>query len=88
MRIQKENELIKLCTKLGNYLKGIYDKSVTIHRGKTHAYFRVEMDFSNKGKVHISMIEYLTKMINYYFQVHVLMFYMKGFFLQSNESKI
>ena len=45
-------------------MKGIYGKKLTIHRGKIHDYLGMDMDWSEDGQVSISMIEYLSKLLD------------------------
>ena len=36
---------------------------MTVHRGKRHNYLGIDLDYSSPGKVKISMIKYLHKII-------------------------
>jgi hypothetical protein len=38
-------------------------EEVAIHRGETHDYLGMEIDFSEKGKVEIGMTEYVERML-------------------------
>jgi hypothetical protein len=39
---------------------------VTIHRGKTHDYLGMQLDFSVKGNVKVGMIEYVSEMLKHF----------------------
>jgi hypothetical protein len=39
---------------------------VTIHRGKTHDYLSMQLDYSVKGKVKVGMIEYVSEMLKHF----------------------
>ena len=51
-------------TKFANWMKDIYSKKLTIHRGKIHDYLGMDMDWTKDGQVSISMIEYLSKLLD------------------------
>jgi hypothetical protein len=42
---------------------GAHGEVTTIHQGKIHEYLGMEVDYSVKGKVKISMIEYVENML-------------------------
>ena len=44
-------------------LAKIYGPGITLSRGKVHDYLGVDLDYSSRGKVKISMIKYLDKII-------------------------
>jgi hypothetical protein len=50
-------------TKFAEYLSGIYGDKLTVHRGKIHDYLGMDLDFSKKGEVRVSMIKYLHKIL-------------------------
>jgi hypothetical protein len=45
--------------KFTNYLAVIYGKNLTVHRGKIHNYLGMDLDYTTKGKVGVSMIKYV-----------------------------
>ena len=51
-------------TKFGDWLSKTYGVSVATHRGKVHDYLGMIVDFSEKGKVMVNMIEYIKTIIN------------------------
>lgn len=50
-------------TMFAEYLAGIYGDKLTVHRGKIHDYLGMDLDFSKKGAVRVSMIKYLHKIL-------------------------
>ena len=50
-------------TKFSNYLAMIYGKALTVHRGKIHDYLGMDLDYTTKGKVGVSMIKYVNKIL-------------------------
>ena len=50
-------------TKFASWLSGIYGENLAVHRGKRHDYLGMDLDYSDPGKVKISMIKYLHKII-------------------------
>ena len=50
-------------TKFANYLAVIYGKALTVHRGKIHDYLGIDLDYTTKGKVGVSMIKYVDKIL-------------------------
>ena len=54
----------KEITKFAVYLSSIYGEKLTVHRGKVHDYLGVDFDYSESGKVKISMIKYLKGVID------------------------
>ena len=50
-------------TKFANYLAVIYGEKLTVHRGLVHDYIAMDLDYTTKGKVGISMIKYVDKML-------------------------
>ena len=50
-------------TEFAKWMKTIYGEKLTVHRGKIHDYLGMEMDWSKDGKVSISMIKYLHKIL-------------------------
>jgi hypothetical protein len=49
--------------KFANYLAVIYGKALTVHRGKIHNYLGMDLDYMTKGKVGVSMIKYVDKIL-------------------------
>ena len=50
-------------TKFANYLAAIYGEALTVHRGKIHDYLGMDLDYTTKGKVGVSMIKYVDKIL-------------------------
>ena len=50
-------------TKFANYLAVIYGVKLTVHRGLVHNYLGMDLDYTAKGKVGISMIKYVNKIL-------------------------
>ena len=50
-------------TKFAEWMKTIYGEKLTVHRGKIHDYLGMMMDWSKDGKVTISMIKYLSEIL-------------------------
>ena len=50
-------------TKFANYLVVIYGEKLTVHRGLVHNYLGMDLDYTTKGKVGISMIKYVDKIL-------------------------
>ena len=48
-------------TKFAHFLSLKYGKKLTVQRGKFHDYLHMDLDYSTKGAVKISMIKYLQK---------------------------
>ena len=48
-------------TKFAHYLYLQYGKKLTVKRGKVHEYLGMDLDYSRKGAVKVSMIKYLQK---------------------------
>ena len=46
-------------TKFAHYLSLQYGKKLTVKRGKVHEYLGMDLDYSRKGAVKVSMIKYL-----------------------------
>ena len=44
--------------KFAGYLSSIYGRLI-VHRGKVHAYLRMELNYTKQGTVKVSMIKYL-----------------------------
>ena len=44
-------------TKFANYLDVIYGEKLTVHRGLVHDYLGMDLGYTTKGKVGISMIK-------------------------------
>jgi hypothetical protein len=55
-----EKEVSKLIT----WLKSIYGKDMRVSRGRVHDYLGMTLDFTNKGEVKVTMIDYLKGVIN------------------------
>ena len=51
-------------TKFAKWMKTMYGEKLTVHRGKIHDYLGMDMDWSKDGKVTISMIEYLYRILD------------------------
>lgn len=49
--------------KFAKYLGEIYGPKVKVHRGKIHDFLGMDLDYREKGKVKISMIRYLKKIL-------------------------
>ena len=54
-------------TKFANYLAVIYGEKLTVHRGLVHDYLGMDLDYTTKGKVVISMIKYVDKILEGFF---------------------
>jgi hypothetical protein len=54
---KEEGELAKLVM----YLKGKYGDRLSVHEGDVHDYLGVDLDYSENGKVKLSMIKHLEK---------------------------
>jgi hypothetical protein len=50
-------------TKFADYLVGIYGDKLTAHHGDVHDYLGMDLDYSEKGVVKVSMIKYLTNLL-------------------------
>jgi hypothetical protein len=50
-------------TKFANYLAVIYGERLTVHRGLVHDYLGMDLDYTTKGKVGVSMIKYVDKVL-------------------------
>ena len=59
----KKMQVSSEITKFAIYLSNIYGENLTVHRGKVHDYLGVDFNYSNKGKVKVSMIKYLKGVI-------------------------
>jgi hypothetical protein len=55
-----EKEVSKLIT----WLKSVYGEDMRVSRGKAHDYLGMTLDFTNKGEVKVTMIDYLKGVIN------------------------
>jgi hypothetical protein len=55
-----EKEVSKLIT----WLKSVYGEDMGLSRGKVHDYLGMTIDFTNKGEVKVTMIDYLKGVIN------------------------
>ena len=55
-------------TKFANYLAVIYGEALTVHRGKIHNYLRMDLDYTTKGKVGVSMIKYVDKILEVFLE--------------------
>eukprot|EP00970_Alexandrium_tamarense_P015266 scaffold4923_cov115-Alexandrium_tamarense.AAC.1 len=51
-------------TKMIAYLSQIYGDKMTVKRGDVHDYLGMDLDYSEKGKVKVSMIKYVKKIID------------------------
>jgi hypothetical protein len=49
-------------TKFASYLSSIYG-GLTVHQGKKHDYLGMDLDYSEKGKVKISIINYINNVL-------------------------
>jgi hypothetical protein len=47
-----------------NWLKSIYGKDMRVSRGGVHDYLGMMFDFTNKGDVKVSMVDYLKGVID------------------------
>ena len=50
-------------TKFSSWLSGIYVQDLAFHRGKRHDYVGMDLDYSEPGKVKISTIKYLHRIL-------------------------
>jgi hypothetical protein len=50
-------------TKFSCYLAKIYGTKLTMHTGRKHKYLGMDMEFTSKGTLQVSMITYLKNMI-------------------------
>jgi hypothetical protein len=50
-------------TKFANYLAVMYGDALTVHRGQVHDYLEMDLDYSRKGKVGISMVKYINRIL-------------------------
>jgi hypothetical protein len=55
-----EKEVSKLIT----WLKSVYGEDMRVSRGKVNDYLGMTLDFTNKGEVKVTMIDYLKGVIN------------------------
>ena len=55
-------------TKFANYSAVIYGKALTVHRGKIHNYLGMDLDYTTKGKVGVSMIKYVDKILEVFLE--------------------
>ena len=51
-------------TKLAVYLSTLYGEKLTVNRGKVHNYLGMDLDYSEKGVVKVSMVKYLQKVLD------------------------
>ena len=51
-------------TRFAHYLSKIYGPKLTVKRGKVHDYLGMNLDFRDNGKVKISMIPYLQRILD------------------------
>ena len=51
-------------TLFAQYLAHIYGEKLTVKRGKLHDYLGMDLDYSTPGKLRISMIKYLDKVMD------------------------
>ena len=52
-----------LATNFATYLSLIYVKDIKVNRGKLHDYFGINLEYSEDGKVKISMITYVQNIL-------------------------
>ena len=50
-------------TKFADYLVGIYGDKLTAHHGDVHDYLGMDLDYSEKGNMKVSMIKYLMNLL-------------------------
>ena len=50
-------------TTFADYLVGNYGDQLTAHHGDVHDYLVIDLDYSEKRKVKVSMIKYLTNLL-------------------------
>ena len=50
-------------TKFVMWLEGIYGKNLTFRMGKVHDYLVMDLDYSEKGSIKVSMIKYVDKFL-------------------------
>ena len=65
--LKASHEDINELKKFGNFLKSKYEKDgmkLTEHYGDVHDYLGINLDFSKKGQMGVSMIQYLSDIIN------------------------
>jgi hypothetical protein len=55
-----EKEVSKLIT----WLKSVYGEDMRVSQGKVHDYLGMTLDFTNKGEVKVTMIDYLKGVVN------------------------
>jgi hypothetical protein len=60
MSHEDEREVTRLIT----WLKSIYGEDIRVSRGRVHDYLGMTLDFTNKGEVKVTMIDYLKGVIN------------------------
>jgi hypothetical protein len=60
MSHEEENEVTRLLT----WLKSIYGEDMRLSRGRVHDYLGMTLDFTNRGEVKVTMINYLKGVIN------------------------
>ena len=51
-------------TKFPAYISSVYGKNLNINRGKVHDYLGLDLDYYEYGKVKISMINYVQKILD------------------------
>ena len=50
-------------TKFATYLSSIYGKKLSVKRGKVHDYLGMDLDYTEKGSVKVSMVRYTGKVL-------------------------
>jgi hypothetical protein len=51
-------------TRMIKWLKSIYGEDMRVSRGRVHDYLGMTLDFTKKGEVKVTMIDYLKKVIS------------------------
>ncbi len=51
-------------TKFSCYLRKIYGPKLSMHTGRKHDYFGVDMEFKEDGRLDVSMVAYLKNVIS------------------------
>ena len=50
-------------TRFATYLSSIYGKKLSVKRGKVHDYLGMDLDYTKKGSVKVSMVRYTGKVL-------------------------
>jgi hypothetical protein len=62
--IKMSHDEEEMVTQMITWLKSIYGEDMMVSRGRVHDYLGMTLDFTTKGEVKITMIDYLKKVIS------------------------